>query len=128
MQMGCVMVHKKILFLLFLPFLLGATSTISVDSAGRVMGTGSAPSVSSCGTSPSIVGTDEAGTITMGTGVFTSCLLTFATAHSNAPVCMVNHQGAVLLIRGIAATTTLTIDTGGVMTAGGKVDYICKSR
>ena len=48
---------------------------------------GSIPSVSACGTSPSVVGNDSAGTITTGSGTVTSCQLNFEYLFSSAPVC-----------------------------------------
>lgn len=50
-----------------------------------------APTLSSCGTSPSL-GTgsgDTAGVITLGTGAVNACTLTFGTAFTNAPSCKV---------------------------------------
>jgi hypothetical protein len=51
--------------------------------------TGGTPTVSACGTAPSVVGNDFVGTITIGAGnnVYL-CTLTFSTTLSAAPVCI----------------------------------------
>ena len=51
------------------------------------------PVLTSCGTSPSITGTDLAFTITQGTTA-TGCIATFSTAFSAAPVCVAVNQTA----------------------------------
>ena len=90
---------------------------------------GTAPSASSCGTTPSVVGFDNAGRITVGTGgVATSCTLTFGYPWQNTPACVANHEGAVLVVRAVATTTTLTIDAATPLTASGILSYICFGR
>lgn len=88
--------------------------------------TGTAPAVSSCGTSPSIVGTDTAGKVTIGSAPGTSCLLTFATAYTNAPACSTSDETTAILTRGTSTTTTLTIS--GVFVGGDVVAYNCFGR
>lgn len=84
------------------------------------------PTVSSCGTGPSVVGHDGVGTITVGTGgADTSCTLTFGTAWTNPPTCSVWHEGAILYVRPVTTTTTLTITSATPMTAGGTIKYSC---
>src|SRR5258705_3192409 len=48
-----------------------------------------APSATSCGTNPTVSGSDWQGRITTGTPGATSCVLTFSSAYANAPYCMV---------------------------------------
>ena len=63
---------------------------------------GTAPTISTCGTSPSVVGNDNAFTITVGTGTTTACTATFASAWTNVPQCNVtpNYQRNGLRKRG----------------------------
>ena len=50
---------------------------------------GTAPSAfGSCGTSPSVSGTDTAGIITVGSGTVGACTMYFAKAYANTPVCI----------------------------------------
>lgn len=65
------------------------TVTFNAKINSKVYYTGTAPTLSSCGTSPTITGNDERFTITMGTGGATSCTVTFASAFTNTPVCSV---------------------------------------
>ena len=50
--------------------------------------TGTAPTMTSCGTSPSIVGTDNAGKITTGSGTVGTCAFSWATTWVVAPACL----------------------------------------
>lgn len=93
-------------------------------TARHVLGNGSAPSVSTCGTTPSIVGTDMAGKVTIGTGVVTSCTLTFATAWGNAPSCFANDESTSLLVSTATTTTVLTITSATTM-ATNVIAYGC---
>lgn len=121
---------RKFLLITLVIFSISATtSTMNTDSAGRHVSTGSTPVISACGTSPSVIGNDEAGQITIGSGgIATSCTLTFASAWTTAPICLVNHQGAIVAARAVTTTTTLVIDTVLALTASGKIDYICRGR
>lgn len=84
------------------------------------------PGVSSCGTSPSISGTDTAGAVTVGTGgVATSCTLTFGQAWSSTPHCIVNYQGAITVVSAVPTTTTVVFSSTAPFVAGSLVDYIC---
>jgi hypothetical protein len=90
----------------------------------HVLSTGPAPALTSCGTSPSIAGSDFFGTVTPGTQPLTTCNVTFAKAYLTAPGCMVTNQTSpatspiayVLFTTGIQVTTT-----------GGKLNYFCSS-
>jgi hypothetical protein len=66
-----------------------AAFTLSFDGRFMPVGSGTAPALTSCGTSPAIVGTDVAGTVTMGTGTPTGCVITFNVAYIAAPHCIV---------------------------------------
>ncbi len=70
------------------------TLTNATGSVGPVnnhtLFAGSAPTISSCGTSPTDTNsTDNAGVITTGTGNVSSCTATFATVFTNVPSCRV---------------------------------------
>lgn len=104
------------------------TSTINVNAStvfgGHIEISSATPTMSSCGTSPSVIGNDVAGTITIGGGVVLSCTLTFAKAWSNAPACTMASSS---FITGQAASTTtsaLTI-TGSATFNGDTIMYLC---
>lgn len=101
-------------------------STLTIRG-GHVVTAGSSPSLSSCGSSPSVVGTDTAFTITGGTGS-TGCTATFALSYQNAPVCQVSQQ-AMSLINALSYTVSasaVTITQTGLGTS--KLDVFCIGR
>lgn len=84
------------------------------------------PALTSCGTSPAITGTDFAGTVTMGTGSPTGCVITFGTAYVTAPTCVVNWVATPLASQSwTTSTTALTLTQTG--TSSNKASYICTS-
>lgn len=86
-----------------------------------------APALTSCGTSPAIVGTDIAGEVTMGTGAPTGCVITFNAAYTGAPFCTVTWQGTPLATQTYAISTT-AITTTQTATSSNKLDYHCIGR
>ena len=102
----------------------------STDLGGTIhLGTAAyaAPSISACGSSPSIVGTDTAGEVTMGTGSPTGCTITFNLAYTSAPFCTITWQGNPL------ATQNYTVSTSAITltqtaTSSNKVNYTCIAR
>lgn len=85
---------------------------------------GSAPALTSCGTSPTITGNDIMGTVTMGTGSPTGCVITFAVARNSAPYCMVVWQATPLAAQHYttSATAITLVQTG---TSSNVIDYFC---
>lgn len=95
---------------------------------GNIEFGGTVPTVSACGTSPSVVGNNTAGTITIGTGgTATSCLLTFATTpvFTNIPHCFVNDQSAIISVQAVPTTTTVTFNATLAFAASTLLDYHC---
>lgn len=99
---------------------LGFTSVL--DGIG--LGSTTAPALTSCGTSPTIVGTDLAGTVTMGTGTPTGCIITFNAAKSSAPHCAVVWIATPLASQSYATSTT-AITLTQTATSSNVVKYIC---
>jgi hypothetical protein len=93
----------------------------------HVLSTGPAPTLTGCGTgSPTIAGSDFAGTITGGTAA-TGCTVTFAKAYLTVPWCVVTGQtspGTSPIAYSLA--TTSIIITYSVAT-GLKQNYLCSS-
>jgi hypothetical protein len=85
---------------------------------------GSSPAIASgFGTSSSIVGTSNAGRITVGSGGATSGVVNFETTYTNPPLCVAQDETTSSAMRAAASTTQLTIT--GTMTAADKLTYIC---
>ncbi len=101
----------------------GAT-LMSVDGAGHIALGGVVPSVSSCGSSPSVSGNDTVGTITVGSGVVTACTLTFAVARSATPR-VVGCTANSALACGATAKSNSAVTFGFSATLGsGTFDYL----
>ncbi len=112
---------------------IGDANTDTHTFNGHVHTTGTDPTLSSCGTSPSIIGSDTAGTVTIGTGgVVSDCTITFATAYTtNAPACVVTSRmsgTSIGLYISAASTSAITVskDAGsGPFPASGVFSYHC---
>ena len=83
------------------------------------------PSISSCGTSPSVAGGDNFGKITAGGGALTSCVINFGKTWGAAPSCTVSSTTALASLTVTASTTQLTV--GGTSLTGGVITYTCGS-
>lgn len=89
-----------------------------------ITGTAGIPVLTSCGTgSPTITGTDMAGTITMGTSA-TGCVATFATAKAVAPHCIVQWIATPLASQSYTTSTT-AITITQTSTSGNVAKYFC---
>lgn len=94
------------------------------DGNGHLSYPGTAPVITSCGTgSPSVSGSDIAGTITIGTTA-TACTLTFKVAYAASPHCVLTDQTALVgltsyTISASAIVLTLTSNSGNL------IDYAC---
>lgn len=97
-----------------------------ITQDGQINYKGTAPAVSACGSSPSIVGNDVTGRVTVGTGgVATSCTVTFNATWTNAPICVANNETTTLLARASATATVLTITSASAFTASDTIGYRC---
>ena len=92
---------------------------------GHPYGSGTAPTLSACGTSPSLStgANDTHGTITTGTASPTSCTLTWAAAYTNTPDCSIDSPGGTTINSFVPTAATLVINFPG--TSSAKFTYIC---
>lgn len=96
----------------------------SVTTPSHVVTGATPPVLTSCGTSPSITGSDTAGIVTMGTGTPTGCVITFATAYVTAPVCVVTWIATPLASQSyVTSNTAITLTQ--TATSSNKVQYMC---
>lgn len=97
--------------------------TTVVDGIG--LGSTTAPVLTACGTgSPTIVGTDMAGTVTTGTTA-TGCVITFNTPKTVAPACVVTSQVAPATSTPAYSVSTTAITWVQASQSGNKINYIC---
>ena len=101
---------------------------VAISTSGHFItaSAGKLPSVSSCGTgSPSILGDDNEGTITTGTGGPTACTLTFASTWGITPTCTIS-DSLTTITPDISAisSTAFTVSLSGALTSG-SIYYRC---
>ena len=83
-----------------------------------------APVLSGCGSgTPSVIGTDSGGTVSMGAGA-TGCVLTFNSAYNSTPFCVVSWRGSVPTGATYDVSPTAITFTQPA-TSGNKAVYIC---
>lgn len=101
-------------------------ATILQADVSRVFGTGAAPSVSACGTSPpAAVGSDMAFSFTLGTADPTACTLTFASTFTNTPSCFVQTSDIAFPSSITAASATaITVTVTATGDSSSKVFYV----
>lgn len=90
---------------------------------GHLLASGTAPTVSSCGSSPSITGGDNFGSVTAGGGVLTTCVINFGQTWGASPRCVASSSTAIASLTVAASTTQLTI--GGTSLTGDVISWIC---
>lgn len=106
--------------------LVNGNFVLLLDTAGHLRNVGSVPTLTACGTSPSISGTDIAGTVTMGTATPTGCVITFSTTYGSAPDCVVTWQINIASMQYTISATAITLVQTG--TSSNKINYDCKAK
>jgi hypothetical protein len=101
-----------------------STPNYKLTVYGDIATGGTAPTLSSCGGSPSVRGTDTAGEITVGTAT-TGCTVAFTSTKSFAPSCVVTNQSmsVVNAMTYTVSTTQLVISQTAL--SGNKINYQC---
>ena len=91
---------------------------------GHIVSTGQPPVLTACGGgSPAVVGSDLAGTVTVGTTA-TGCVITFSKAFSVAPSCIVGWATAPLAAMSWS-TTTAALTVVQTSASSNVINYIC---
>jgi hypothetical protein len=107
------------------PGALATTAQLTYNN--HLLFSGSAPTLSVCGTSPSTAtgAVDNAGTINVGSGVVTACTLTFAVAFTNAPACTLSDNSATVTGDVTSVSTTAVVFGLSATLGSGKIFYHC---
>lgn len=95
--------------------------------AGHVESQGNPPVLTSCGTAPSAVGTDQTGKITIGSSASVSdpvCIATFVNPWLNAPACMVSNETTSETITVVTTATAMTLSATATP-SGYVISYHC---
>lgn len=97
----------------------------SAPTASVVVSNG-VPTLSSCGVGASLDANaiDGWGTINVGTGVVTSCTLTFSKTMPSAPSCLLGTSSTAVNIGWLPSTTQIAISLS-LSLASGKIYYFC---
>lgn len=106
-----------------------ANSAVAYFKSKHIVHKGTAPTITTGGgTSPSIVGRDEAFAVTIGTGgIATSFEVTFNVAFTtNAPVCVACSDTDIVALKVQPLTNKVTITATAPFTAGSIVNVICR--
>lgn len=85
-----------------------------------------APAATSCGTGPTVTGTDGEGTVTMGTGSPTGCVITFVTAFASTPNCLVTWAATPLAAQSYSVSTT-AITLTQTATSSNVANWVCRA-
>jgi len=83
------------------------------------------PNVTSCGTSPTIVGGPMAGKVTIGSTASSTCTITFDTAFAVAPACVFTNGTVDVPVFGTTSTTAMTLTDGAADFSSDVIMYIC---
>lgn len=92
--------------------------------SGHIVNTGQPPVLSACGTNPTIVGSDLAGTVTTGTATPAGCVITFNKAFSVAPNCVLGWASGPLVAMSWTTSTT-AITAVQTATSSTVIQYVC---
>lgn len=97
-----------------------------VDKKGHIKAGGVTPTMGTCGTTPSVVGNDTRGVITVGSGIsVTSCALNFKETYTTAPVCVISTSSTGVTAKITSISTTVLMTGFSSTLGGGKVYYQC---
>lgn len=104
-----------------------ATSSVfQVLASGHINATGTAPTMGTCGSSPTVIGNDFAGTITIGSGVVTSCAMNFAIPMESSNYQCVATDNSAAISTAATSQNVSTVTFGLSATLGsGKIFYMC---
>ena len=107
----------------------GGTAPIAIlDVKGHIANSGTAASLGTCGTSPSITGNDTRGVVTLGTAGPTACTIIFAAAYGTAPYCVITPRGGdpgAVRWWLTESTTTLVMNFSATPTTSQQFEYHC---
>ncbi|MDI6808517.1 MAG: hypothetical protein QME66_05985 [Candidatus Eisenbacteria bacterium] len=97
-----------------------------INAIGHAVSSGTTPALTNCGTSPSIIGSDNSGKITVGSSAADTCTATFGTAYTNAPACVFSGQDANDILGSTTTASGFAFVTPGAQDISSEViSYIC---
>jgi hypothetical protein len=101
------------------------TTLFNISPAGEILLGGGNPTMGTCGTSPSISGNDNTGTVTVGSGVVTSCAVLFGTSKKGIPHVFITVDGVTAIANSVSSVSTAGFTANFAATLGsGTFDYL----
>lgn len=102
-------------------------TSVAISTMGHLSAPGAPPTLGTCGTSPSIVGSDIAFSVTVG-GTTATCDVTFAVPYNSAPTCVVTER-TMSVVNAFSYTVTATgVSFSQVGLNGNVLDVHCIAR
>lgn len=101
------------------------TSLFSVTNTGHIIASSTNPTISSCGTGPTMKGDDTHGHVTEGSGASTGCVVTFQVPYTVAPVCTVSPESGSITTPFNYTLSTSAITISDSALSSDVFDYIC---
>jgi hypothetical protein len=105
-----------------------STTTFQVYTDGHVFQWGTTPTISSCGSSPSLVASssDMVGTINVGSGVVTACTLNFQDVMQTGNASCIESDNSTAITGDISSISSSSVTFGFSATlGGGQIYYRC---
>lgn len=109
---------------------IGVDTNNGVYFPGHVNSNGPtpAPTLTSCGSSPTITGTDTAAKVAIGSSApAIGCVITFSQAWLQAPFCVVQSQNPATSAPAYSTSTTAITITNNPNMASATINYVCMS-
>lgn len=100
------------------------TNVGKVHLGDHVALAGAGPVISSCGTTPTVAGSDTAGEVTTGTGSPTACTITFSAAYAAQPYCLLEDRSALANLTSYTVSTSAIVVTNTAASSQ-KLVYTC---
>ena len=105
---------------------IGDEAVTETNLRGHIIASTSVPTVQSCGTGPSVQGSDVAGTISVGTGSVTACTIKFATSWNTSPACVFTAVSTTARTVSLSRQSSVAVSTTFSGSLGsGLLNYIC---
>lgn len=102
-----------------------ATILFGILQSGQQVSSTTAPTLSSCGTSPSFRGDDQHFTITVGSVAATGCTATFGTPFTKTPHCVISSQTSLAASLSYTESTSQIIISNVGSLVGDLIDVNC---
>lgn len=113
-----------VLFIVASSTATATTTAFRIDNTGHIFASSTNPVLSTCGTSPTMLGSDHHGTVTAG-ATANGCTITFGIPYPVAPTCVISNQSMSVINAMTYAVSASAITVAETGLGGAKFDFIC---